>query len=81
MDGKEPLKSNVQAWRVWEGKDSVTFFVRRWDKTHETQRTLLTISKEDIEKTEISGNYPLLSLLYGWPGDSPVASGTEKGRK
>jgi hypothetical protein len=81
MDGKEQLKSNVQAWRVWEGKDSVTFFVRRWDQTKETQKSLLTISKEDIEKTEISGNDRLLNLLYGWPGDSPATSGTEQERK
>jgi len=68
IDGKEMLKSNVQAWRVWEGKDSVTFFVRRWDKDHETQRTLLTLDKESIEKTEICGYDRVLRLLYGWPG-------------
>jgi hypothetical protein len=81
MEGKEPLNSDVQAWRVWEGKDSVTFFVRRWDATHETQRTLLTLNKEDIKKTEITGNDPLLRLIYGWPGDSPAASGTGQERK
>jgi hypothetical protein len=68
IDGEEMLKSDVQAWRVWEGKDSVTFFVRRWDKGHETQRTLLTLDKESIEKTEISGYDRVLRLLYGWPG-------------
>jgi hypothetical protein len=68
IDGKEMLKSDVQAWRVWEGKDSVTFFVRRWDKDHETQRTLLTLDKESIEKTEICGYDRVLRLLYGWPG-------------
>jgi hypothetical protein len=68
IDGKEMLKSDVQAWRVWEGKDSVTFFVRRWNKDHETQRILLTLDKESIEKTEISGYDRVLRLLYGWPG-------------
>ena len=68
IDGKEMLKSDVQAWRVWEGKDSVTFFVRRWDKDHETQRSLLTLDKESIEKTEISGYDRVLRLLYRWPG-------------
>jgi hypothetical protein len=68
IDGKEMLKSDVQAWRLWEGKDSVTFFVRRWNKDQETQRTLLTLDKERIEKTEISGYDRVLRLLYGWPG-------------
>jgi hypothetical protein len=68
MDGKEMLKSNVQAWRVWEAKDSVTFFVRRWDKDRETRRALLTLDKKNIEKTEISGQDHLLRALYPWPG-------------
>jgi hypothetical protein len=68
IDGEEMLKSDVQAWRVWEGRDSVTFFVRHWDKDHETQRTLLTLDKESIEKTEICGYDRVLRLLYGWPG-------------
>ena len=68
INGKEKLDSGVQAWRVWEGKDSVTFFVRRWDKAGcETQRTLLTLENKAIEKTEISGYDRVLKLLYGWP--------------
>lgn len=82
IDGKEMLKSDLQAWRVWEGKDSVTFFVRRWDKKGcETQRTLLTLENEGIEKTEISGYDRVLRLLYGWPGDPVSGCKAEEGVK
>jgi hypothetical protein len=69
MDGKEPLKSDVQAWRVWEGKDSVTFFVRQWDKDREIQRSLVTLENKSIEKIEITDYDMVLRLLYGWPGE------------
>jgi hypothetical protein len=75
MDGKEMLKPDVQAWRVWEGKDSVTFLVRHWDKDKETSRSLVTLANKGVEKTEISGYDRILRLLHGWPGDG--ATGDE----
>jgi len=80
IEGKEKLKPDVQAWRVWEGKDSVTFFVRRWDgKSCETERTLLTLENKRIEKTEISGYDRVLRLLYRWPGEVVSGCGVGKG--
>jgi hypothetical protein len=78
MDGKEDLKSNVQAWRVWEGKESTTFFVRRWDKDHETSRTLVSLDKESIKKTEIAGYDRVFRLLYPWPGDPTADNSGDK---
>jgi hypothetical protein len=71
LNGKEKLEPGVEAWRVWEGKDSVTFFVRRWDQDGcKVQKSLLTLENKGIERTEISGYDRVLKLLYGWPGGS-----------
>jgi hypothetical protein len=74
LDGKEPLGGDVQAWRVWEGADSVTFFIRHAAQGRETGRTLLTLDKKGIVKTEISGYDHLSDLLRQNPG-SPSKAG------
>ena len=63
LDGKDLLKPNEEAWRIWEGQDGVTFFVRTWEKGNPTKK-LVTIDKKKIEKTEISGYDRVLKLLY-----------------
>jgi hypothetical protein len=63
MNGKDMLPPEVQAWRVWEGADSVTFFVRRWERGEETPRTLLTLDKKSISRTEIFRYDKLRNLL------------------
>jgi hypothetical protein len=63
LSGKELLKPNEQAWRIWEGQDGVTFFVRTWENRNPTNK-LVTIDKKKIEKTEISGYDRILKLLY-----------------
>jgi hypothetical protein len=74
LDGKEPLKANVQAWRIWEGSDSVTYFVRRADPGIEAVRTLVTLDKKSVVKTEIVGYDPLIDLVRLLPGASPGTS-------
>ncbi len=64
IEGKEELKPDTQAWRVWEGEDSVTFFVRRLDRGRETRRTLLTLDKKNLNRTEISAYDDLIPLLH-----------------
>jgi hypothetical protein len=71
LDGKEPLGANMQAWRIWEGVDSVTFFVRRTDPGTETVRTLVTLDKKSVVKTEIVGYDRLTDLVRHPPGVPP----------
>jgi hypothetical protein len=63
LDGKEPLKANEEAWRIWEGKDGTTFFVRTWIKGVATKR-LVTLDNKKIEKTEIVEYDRVLKLLF-----------------
>ena len=50
--GAEPVKEGLQAWLVWEGKDGVTYFIR---KSEGHTRSLLTVPRVDAKKTEIIG--------------------------
>lgn len=70
LNGKEPLGGDTQAWRVWEGADSVTFFVRHTGQGHETRRSLLTLDRKGIIRTEISGYDHLSDLLRQYPGST-----------
>jgi hypothetical protein len=63
LNGKELLKPNEEAWRIWEGSDGVTFFVRTWEKDSSKKR-LVTMGKKNIERTEISRYDRVLKLLY-----------------
>jgi hypothetical protein len=63
LDGKELMKANEEAWRIWEGKDGTTFFVRTWSKGVATTR-LVTLDNKKIEKTEIVGYDRVLKLLF-----------------
>jgi hypothetical protein len=50
--GADPVTEGQQAWLVWEGKDGVTYLVRR---SGGDTRSLLTLPRADIRKTEIIG--------------------------
>ncbi|HEV7506876.1 MAG TPA: hypothetical protein VGS07_18445 [Thermoanaerobaculia bacterium] len=69
IEGKEELNPDMQVWRVWEGADSVTFLVRRLDRGREMRRTLLTLDKKNLNRTEISGYDDLIPFLYA--GEKP----------
>jgi len=48
------LKPNEQAWRVWEGDESITFFLRKREGDRYLQ-SLITLPKKEIQSLEISG--------------------------
>jgi hypothetical protein len=63
LNGKEILKPNERAWRIWEGQDQVTFLVRTWEKGA-SQKEMVTMDKKRIEKVEISSYEQILKQLY-----------------
>ena len=60
--GKEPLRDGEDAWLVWEGKEGVTFLVRSPDRH---RRTLVTLQRADVKRTEILGFDRILPTLFG----------------
>jgi len=60
--GKEPLRDGEDAWLVWEGKEGVTFLVRSPDRN---RRTLVTLERADVKRTEILGFDRILPTLFG----------------
>ena len=50
----EPIGEGDAAWLVWEGKDGVTFLIRRKNQ----QRVLLTLARADVKRIEIVGFDP-----------------------
>lgn len=61
--GQQPLAPGQQAWLVWEGKDGVTFHLRRGP-----DRSLLTLPRADVKRIEIVGFDFIGSLLDEPPG-------------
>jgi len=58
-----------EAWLVWEGNDGVTYFVRSMEptaegKTVEKHRSLVTLSRKEVKRTEIIGYDPILRNLF-----------------
>jgi hypothetical protein len=60
--GDTPLSKGDEAWLVWEGKDGVTFLLRNQERT---RRTLLTLQRADVKRTEILGFDRILPTLFG----------------
>jgi hypothetical protein len=57
----EPIGNGDAAWLVWEGKDGVTFLIRRKNQ----QRVLLTLTHADVKRIEIVGFDPMVPTLFG----------------
>ena len=57
----EPMGEGDAAWLVWEGKDGVTFLIRRKNQ----QRVLLTLAHADVKRIEIVGFDPIVPTLFG----------------
>jgi hypothetical protein len=57
--GDTPLADGEQAWLVWEGKDGITWLVRR-----KSGRTLLTLPRADAKKVEITSYDPIVPALF-----------------
>jgi hypothetical protein len=60
--GDKPLAGGDEAWLVWEGKDGVTFLVR---KQGGDRRALLTLARADVKQTEIVGFDRIVPTLFG----------------
>jgi hypothetical protein len=58
---KHPLAAGDEAWLVWEGKDGVTFLVRAAGH----RRSLVTLPRADVPKTEVLSNDPIVPTLFG----------------
>jgi hypothetical protein len=56
-----PLASGESAWLVWEGKDGVTYLVRRANQ----ERVLLTVPRGAVMRTEIVDFDPIIPTLFG----------------
>ena len=57
--GKEPLPQGGAAWLVWEGKDGVTYLLRRPGNA----RSLVTVPRQDSTRIEIRGYDSWISVL------------------
>ena len=66
IDGDKPLKPNEEAWLVWEGKEGLSFLVRRKDGDAAV-RSLVTLKQKDVKRTEIIGYSRILRELFVKP--------------
>ena len=58
-----------EAWLVWEGNEGVTYFVRSTELAadgtlQEKQRSLVTLPRKEVKRTEIIGYDPILRNLF-----------------
>ncbi len=60
LNGKDPLPAGQTAWRIWEGKEGVVFLVRG----ETNSRTLSTIDKKEIKRTDIADYDLILNVLF-----------------
>jgi hypothetical protein len=61
LGGTLPLTASQEAWLAWEGKEGVTFLVRKKDGTG---RSLLTLPRSEVKKTEIIRYDAIFPLLF-----------------
>jgi hypothetical protein len=59
--GDKALLEGEDAWLVWEGKEGVTYLYRSQDRK---RRTLVTIPRAKVERTEILGFDSILPKLF-----------------
>jgi hypothetical protein len=59
----DPLPPEETGWLVWEGRDGVTFLVRRTGG----QRVLQTFPRADVKRTEIVAFDPIVPALFEPP--------------
>jgi hypothetical protein len=58
--GSDRVPEGQQAWLVWEGKEGVTYLLRKSDAT----RSLLTLPRGDVKRIEITGYDPIMAGLF-----------------
>lgn len=65
------IKSDQQAWLVWEGDEGKTFLLRK-QQAGSYQKNLMTLPKKEIKKVEISGYDRIFNVLFSkTPTKSP----------
>jgi hypothetical protein len=64
LDGSTALKKGTRAWLVWEGKEGVTFLVRRDDGA----RNLIFVKRDEVKRIDIVANDPIVHALYSSAG-------------
>jgi hypothetical protein len=69
--GAAHLGPGDAAWLVWEGKDGITFLIRRRGGA----RSLLTTPRADVKQTEITGYDRLAELVSAPPAPAMEAQG------
>jgi hypothetical protein len=62
MVGDTPLADGDNAWLVWEGKEGVTYLVQAGPTR---RRSLVTVQRAKVTRTEIVGTDRILPLLFG----------------
>ena len=67
LNGKDALAPGQTGWRIWEGKEGVVFLLRSAAAQPGVteSRTLTTIDKKDIKRTDIIGYDLVLNVLFG----------------
>lgn len=63
LGGQAALNSGQEAWLVWEGTAGVTYLVRTRDQTGD-RRSLITLPKNDVKRTEITQYDSILRTLF-----------------
>jgi len=69
LGGQEKLQNKQTAWLVWEGTDGVTYLVQgegpndAGENKGTKVRTLVTLPKKDVKRTEVIANDPIENLL------------------
>jgi hypothetical protein len=59
--GDEQLAAGDEAWLVWEGKDGVTYLIRR---VAQKRRSLLTLPRSEVKRIEVVGFDRILPKLF-----------------
>jgi hypothetical protein len=64
LDGQSPLPPGDEAWLVWEGESGVTYLLQRGAGEART-RSLVTLRRSDVKRTEIVGYDKILREVFG----------------
>ena len=64
LDGSTALAAGTRAWLVWDGKDGVTFLLRRDDGA----RNLIFVKRDEVKRIDIVANDPIVHTLFSSSG-------------
>jgi hypothetical protein len=64
LDGESPLRPGDDAWLVWEGESGITYLLRRGLGEART-RSLVTLRRSEVKRTEIVGYNKILWEVFG----------------